>query len=132
MGARYKVILNFKLTDPFKDHELFAAQIVANYFKCDVYLKRPGHRKTPDLLARDVYWEIKSPIGDSKNTIANNFHSARGQSEYIVLNLCRCKMYTDKVLSRVRHYVKSGNHKIKGLLIITKSGKVIDYFASFC
>lgn len=128
MKKKYLVISDPNITDPIKPHEKLTAQIVADYFQCNVTFIRPQHGKTPDIQIRGISWEIKSPIGNSKNTIGNNFHSARGQSQYIILSLLRCKMHQSKALARIRSYINSGNHKIKGLLIITKLGNVIDYF----
>lgn len=68
-----------------------AAIILAEHFGCNVKFLRPELDKTPDIEARGVRWEIKSPTGDSKKTIENNLRTARKQSKNIVIDLSRCK-----------------------------------------
>ena len=72
-------------------------------------------------------WEIKSPEGKGKNTIANNLKAASKQSKRIVLDLSRCKLRQEQALSRIRGYLSAGNHHLIKLVIITKSGKCIDF-----
>ena len=122
---KYKVIVETSPADAPQIHEMRAALIMANYFECDVYFLRPERYKTPDLLVKGVKWEIKSPTGNGKKTIDNNLRAASGQSENVVLDLARIKMNHNKVLARVRFYLKT-DRKIKHLKIIEKSGKVLD------
>ena len=113
-----------------KPHELRAATILANeFFNQDVVFLRRTHGKTPDLDVAGVIWEIKSPKGSSKNTIANNLKAASKQSKRIVIDLFRCKLRQDVALRRIKGYLKEGNHHLKGLIIITKSGKCLDFFS---
>lgn len=85
-----------------KDHELSAALILAEYFKADVIFLRPQLDKTPDIAVGEVRWEIKSPKGDSKKTIENNFRTARKQSLNIVIDLRRIKMHQQKAVARIQ------------------------------
>lgn len=124
---KYKVIVKTSLEDAPKEHELSAALILAYHFKTDVVFLRPDIKKrTPDITVGDTRWEIKSPRGDGKKTIDNNLRSARKQSQNIVLDLRRTKLHQLKSISRIKHYLVSGPHNIKRLIIITKTNKVID------
>ena len=130
MKRKYHVITEFSPNDPPRDFELRAAQLVANYFKKDVIFQRLGNRKTPDLRAKGSYmtWELKSPIGDGKKTIDNNLRAASSQSLNVVLDLSRSKMRYLQAINRIKYYMKFENRKIKKLLIINKSQKVVDFF----
>ena len=80
MKTKYQVIVKTLPQDAPYDFEMSAALIVSNYFKTDVIFLRPGPLKTPDLLVKNEIWELKSPRGNSKNTIHNIFVTSRKQS----------------------------------------------------
>ena len=122
----YKVIVETSPKDPPKDFEMSAALIAAGYFKTDVIFQRQQILKSPDLIVRGQIWELKSPIGDGKNTIHNNIKNARKQSVNIIVDLRRCKLHERKAFANIRDIYKKRRRKTGKYLIITKSGKVID------
>lgn len=122
---KYEVIIKTDLKNRPKDHELSAALILADYFKADVTFLRPQIDKTPDIEVKGIKWEIKSPKGNGKKTIDNNFRTARKQSQNIVMDLRRIKMHQNKVTARVAFFL-STQHNFKRVLIVTKSKKVIE------
>lgn len=79
MKIKYKVVVKTLPQDSPRNHEMSAAILVANYFKTDVIFLRPSSLKSPDLKIKNAIWELKSPIGNSKNTIHNNIKGARKQ-----------------------------------------------------
>ena len=96
MKSKYQVIVKTLPQDAPKNFEMSAALIIANHFKTDVIFLRPGHMKSPDLLVNNEIWELKSPKGNSKNTMHNIIKTARKQSINIVIDLRRCKMNSRK------------------------------------
>ena len=126
MKIAYRVIVRTSPKDAPYDFEISAALIMANYFKTDVVFLRPISLKSPDLKVKNEIWELKSPRGDSKNTIHNVFITSRKQSYNVVIDLRRCKMDERKAFSRIRDaYNKRRRRKCK-LKIITKRGEVVD------
>lgn len=126
MKKEYRVVVKTLPQDAPYDFEISAALILANYFKTDVMFLRPIPLKSPDLKVGDEIWELKSPRGNSKNTIHNIFVTSRKQSYNIVIDLRRCKMNERKAFSRIRDaYSKRRRIKCK-LKIITKDGRVVD------
>lgn len=126
MKPKYQVVVKTLPKDAPKDFEMSAALILANYFETDIIFLRPGHMKTPDLLINKEIWELKSPKGNSKNTIRNNIKGARKQSTNIVVDLRRCKMNKQKAISRIRDVYKKRKRKIGKYYIITKDRTVLD------
>lgn len=122
----YKVIVETGQKDYPHDHEMSVALLLAEYFKMDVIFLRPGHQKTPDLDIDGTLWEIKSPLGNAKKTMENNLRSARKQSSNIIIDLSRTHMNYHKAISRVNAYLRTENHNITQLKIVTKSLKIID------
>ena len=122
---KYKVIIKTSLEDRPEDHELSAALILAKHFKADVIFLRPESRKTPDIDINGIKWEMKSPRGNSKKTIENNLRTARKQSKNIVLDLRRVKLHQQGAISRMNFFL-SGPHRFRKILVITKTGKVIE------
>ncbi|MEI6054394.1 MAG: hypothetical protein WCQ49_03475 [Candidatus Saccharibacteria bacterium] len=125
---KYKVIVETDIINRPKDHEMKAALIVANeYFKFDVIFLRPEAYKTPDLKAKGIKWELKSPIGNGKKTIENNMRAARKQSEYLVLDFSRIKLHQTKAISNINYYLKnSSSNQFKRVVVITKDRKILE------
>ena len=121
---KYEVIVRTDPEDYPKEHEMSAAFILAYHFKTDVVFLRPQHARTPDIDVNGTRWEIKSPLGNGKRTIDNNFSEARGQSKNIVMDLRRIKMHQAKASARIRYYLSTPHH-FKRVLVITKSKKVV-------
>lgn len=125
---RYKVIDYNKPQDKPKDFELHVAQVLANYFGTDVIFQKRERGKTADLNIDGQIWEIKSPLGNSKNTMDNNLKTAKMQSKNIIIDLSRTKIRPERAVSRIRHYVERYSLKIERILVVTKTKKVIDIF----
>lgn len=126
---KYKILLELGLEPVPSKHELNAAKHIANYFESDLLFLRRSPNSSPDLLVKKTnqVWELKSPIGNGKRTIANNLREASHQSKNVILDLSRCKMCNDNALVRVRGFLKSGDSTLRKLLIIDKSGRVLDF-----
>lgn len=122
---KYEVVIKTDLKDRPKDHELSAALILADYFKSDVVFLRPQLDKTPDIDVNGMSWEIKSPKGDGKKTIDNNFRAARKQSLNIIMDLRRIKMHQSKAKARINFFLSTPHH-FKKVLIITKNNKIVE------
>ena len=126
MKKYYKVIVETSEKDRPYDFEMSAAILVANYFKTDIIFLRSTPLKSPDLKINNQIWKLKSPTGNSKNTIHNIFVTARHQSYNIVIDLRRCKMNENKAYARIREaYNKRRRVKCQSK-IIDKTGRVID------
>lgn len=125
----YRIIQDLSEPDPPKEHEKHAARILAEYFKSDLVFIRKGPSSSPDIkvVRTNQVWELKSPLGNGKRTIANNLRRASSQSNFIVLDLSRCKMNNQNALTRIRGFLISGDAHIKKLLVIEKGGKVVDF-----
>lgn len=126
MKNNYKVIVATSEKDRPYDFEMSAAILVANYFKTDITFLRPSPLKSPDLKIKNQIWELKSPIGDSKNTIHNIFVTARHQSYNVVIDLRRCKMNENKAYARIRYVFNKRRRAKCQLKIISKNGRIID------
>lgn len=121
----HQVITPTNIYPPPYPHEMFAAQALSVYFDADVsFVKRNNTAKSADLRIGNIIWEIKSPIGDSKRTMQNNLREADDQSPNNIINLFRCKMKSDKAISRLQYELKKAN-KIKRLLVVKKNGKIL-------
>ena len=128
---KYRVLLEKGLTPVPYEHELNAANIVADYFQSNLVFLRRRPNSTPDLLVEKTnqIWELKSPKGNSKRTIANNLRDATHQSKMVLLDLSRCKMNNRNALARTRSFLKEGNSNLKRLLVIDKGGRVLDFYS---
>ena len=82
--------------------------------------------KSPDLDINGKIWELKSPTGNSKNTIHNNFKEARKKTVNIIIDLRQCKLYELNAISRIKAEIKKRKRRKGGILVIDKKGKVLD------
>ena len=123
---KYKVIVKTLPQDSPHDFEMSAALLVAEHLKADVVFLRPYSLSSPDLKIKGVIWELKSPTGNSKNTIYNNIKTARKQSTNIVIDLRRCRLHEKKAFANIRHAYKKRKRRKGTYLIIKKSGKILD------
>ena len=122
-----RVIIEAKTAkDEPEPHEISAAAIMVEYFNTDVtVMKRHSYAHKADFLIGNQIWEHKSPTGNGKRTIQNNLRDADDQSKLVILDLRRCKLHPARALSRINHEISKA-HTAKRLLVITKSGKVLD------
>ena len=81
---------------------------------------------TPDIIIDNVKWEMKSPTGETRNTIKNNIQGALRQSVNVILDLRRVKRPMEKCLRDIEREF-THNTKLRRLLVITKSKKVLDF-----
>ena len=81
---------------------------------------------TPDIIIDNVKWEMKSPTGETRNTIKNNIQGALRQSVNVILDLRRVKRPMEKCLRDIEREF-THNKKLRRLLVITKSKKVLDF-----
>ena len=123
---KYKLIIPTGVKPIPTEDEQKVAITLAGYFKRNVEFVKRGASTTPDIKIGNIYWEIKSPRGNSKYTIMNNIHSAKRQSVNIVINLARTKITSRQAVSRAKETLRNSPHGVKHLLIITKYNKIID------
>ena len=126
---RFRLFYDLNRNDAPKKHEEYVARIIADYFQSDIQFIRKTSSRTPDFYILKTYqlWELKSPLGNGKRTIANNLREASKQSRNIILDLSRCKMNNSVALSRIRGFLSSGDAHINRLIVIDKSRKIIDF-----
>ncbi len=109
-------------------HELETANIFTRLGK-DVEFLAPSktkRAKTPDVIIDGVTWEIKSPLGNSKYNIQNQFKRAAHQSRNLIFDSRRTKMTNEYIRNEVAKQM-SVRKSIKKLKLITKSGRIIDF-----
>ena len=83
--------------------------------------------RMPDIMLQGVPWEMKSPEGNGKNTIKNTFQNASHQSSNIIVDLRRTKLPEERTIKDMEGRFKLSK-RIRRLKIITKEGKILDFF----
>ena len=103
--------------------EIEAASIIAEYMDADAVFLARNMAKTPDIVIKNIEWEIKSPLGKGKHVIEDQIKRASTQSLYIIIDARRCKLHMAKIRSHLKLQV-SVRPKIKQVLLINKQGVV--------
>jgi len=109
-------------------HELETAKIFTELGK-DVEFLPPSYSKgvySPDVLINGQRWEIKSPCGNSKRTIENNYRQAQKQSQNVIFDLRRIKIDERIAIAKVKQQFNLRTGRIKRIIIITKDNKTLD------
>ena len=75
----------------------------------------------------DLEWEIKSPKGNSKYTMQEQFRRASKQAKNIIIDSRHTKLMYERIETSVKLEMKK-RHKIKKVIIIDKSKKVVEFF----
>lgn len=108
------------------------ARILALKFQSDVLFVQPTFSlHTPDLQAirTGEFLEIKNIRGNGKNTIEDNLKKAAKQSKNIIISLLRTKMAPTQATARIHYFINHPHGKIKQIILITKTGKTIDFYS---
>jgi hypothetical protein len=132
MPAEYKrcadVLNAKKIKPPPEEHEVTAARILAQHYGCTVEFLQPLNsykQKTPDFRMLNKEWELKSPQGKTKRTIADAITLAKKQSPNIVID-ARRTVLTDDYIYREAVKAKTRSSRIKRLVLIGKDKKVLE------
>lgn len=129
MAEAYNIIRPVGLKPLPDRYEEKVAELCAQWFRSDIaFVLRNGHT-TPDIkvLKTGQLWEIKNIKSDGKHAIEDNLRKANKQADNLVVSLLRSsvKDYT-RVKSRVKYILNNTNVKFARVLLITKTGKIID------
>ena len=109
-------------------HELETANFFAER-GLDVEFLAPSYVKgvySPDVQIDGRRWEIKSPCGNSRRTIENNYRNAERQSPNVIFDLRRIKLNETISISKIKREFKFRNSKVKRVMIITQDKKLLD------
>ena len=103
--------------NPPEDHERLEFLIPIDDYK----------RKTPDIVMNGIIFEIKSPTGNSRHTVRNQFDRASSQhASGLILDGQRTKL-DDATLKKQIMRELTMRHRIKRVIFITKSQKVLEF-----
>jgi len=120
-----KIIIPVGMKPRPRQHEIEAAEILAQHFKTDIEFIPTADRTTPDFLIDDILWELKSPQGTGKNNIQRQLQYASHQSVNIIIHASRSKMHSARIRREVErqfNIVRS----VKRLVFISKDGEIIE------
>lgn len=109
--------------------EQTVAQLCAQYFQSDIKFVLRGNTTTPDIFVvrTGEFWEIKNIRGCGRHTIEDNLRKASKQSDKVIISLLVApKLDASRVKGRIEFILKTRRMPIHSVLLITKTGKVID------
>ena len=109
-------------------HEVETASLLAISGHDVVFIipSRTKGVKNPDILYRNKKWELKCPVGNGRWTIKEQLRRAAKQSSNVILDSRRTKISSYEVKKQASFYF-SKHKSIKEFILITKSGKLIEY-----
>ena len=126
--VKANVIIPTDLVNPIESHEIEAAWILARHYNVIVEFLKPidGYKvKTADFVMDGIIWELKSPIGKSKNTIEHTLRRAGKQSRFLVFDGRRAQLSDEFMVQKI-HYELSKRRSIKKVIFINKNQEVLE------
>ena len=106
-------------------HELRVANILA-LAGHDVEFLSEGNIKTADILIDGIKFEIKSPFTNKPDKLERNIKRGLKQSRNIVFDSSRINNIRDDILKRFLVNKCKRQKQIGRLVLIAKSGEIID------
>ena len=110
-------------------YEERVAELCAEYFQSDVAFVLRNNHTTPDIQVTRMqqFWEIKNIKGGGKHTIEDNLRKASKQSRNIIISLlATSKLDSNRVKGKIKSVLATQRMPIDCVLLITKTGKIID------
>ena len=81
----------------------------------------------PDVLMDGAIWEMKAPIKYNENTLKIRMKKASKQAKRIIFDFRNMKKdYEEAQAFVVKLFI--GNREMRRMIIVTKDGKVLDYY----
>ena len=114
---------------PNKEEILTASFLISQDKKIKIRFLAASQAKgtrTPDIEMDSKKWEIKCPRGKGSNTIKRAFQVASNQSSNIIFDLRHSKMPDRVNIPKLEKEFRD-IRKVKNLLIVAKSKKLLDY-----
>ena len=124
----WQVIIPVGHPNPPAQHEVDAAYILARHYQTTIEFLIPVddyRRKSADIVMLGTIWEIKSPIGESKSTIRNQFRRASRQAKSIIIDGRRTRLKYDILEKEVFFQIRKRPY-IKKVILIDANEKVIE------
>lgn len=129
MSRNFNIIWPIGLKPKPDKYEELVAELCADYFQSDVRFVLRGNSTTPDIqiMRTGECWEIKNVRGNGKHTVEDNLRRASKQSSLVIISLLAAyKSDAHRVEGKIRKVLATRRMPIKSVLLITKTGKVID------
>ena len=107
--------------------ELEAATVLSRHFHAIVEFLEPTNgykQKTPDILVNGVPWEIKVPIGGTRNTIDKQLKKGSRQARNIVINGMHIGIPDDVALKHLRALMQF-RRRMNQVVYITRREEVV-------
>lgn len=130
-GTKYAVDGSRVVLD-YKPYEREVAEIIANKYGKEVQMVPrvlyPQHIKTADFKISGMFYDLKTPEGNGKNTIIDILKTGKGQSERIILALDKSPMEFKEVIRQVNSAFQSSRLAFMKEVIIFKEKSIIKVF----
>jgi hypothetical protein len=73
---------------------------------------------TPDIFWQEKYWEIKTIMGSSTDTISRSIKEAKKQSLNIVIDAVHAPKTIDQILREIENEIKRSDKRLKVMVLL--------------
>lgn len=85
---------------------------------------RTPHTSSPDIVMRNMFWEMKSPNGKNLRTVEHALRRATHQSSNIIIDLRRIKIADETLITLLKKLFLE-LRSVRNLWVITKQSEII-------
>ena len=125
-----KVLIPGNHPNPPEQREVDAALILSHHYQTTVEFQVPVDdfkRKTADIVMLGAEWEIKTPVGTSKNTVYKQFRRASKQAKNIIIDTRYTKLKFESIEKSVLIEIEK-RKSIRKVILIDKTKKIVEFF----
>lgn len=129
MTKVYNIIRPANLKPLPDKYEERVAELCASYFESDIVFIVRNNHTTPDIRVAKTgqFWEIKNMKGTSNHAVEENLRRANRQADNVIISLLRSPAKDPmRIKARIEYILKNTNVRFQNVMLITKTGKVID------
>ena len=88
----------------------------------------PQNKSTPDYLFNGEKYDLKEPIGESKNVLYNMVSKKKTQANNFIFDVTNCPINEFKIIKQIDGLFKSKHTKFIDKVILIKNNKVIGVY----
>ncbi|MBE5877692.1 MAG: hypothetical protein E7290_12490, partial [Lachnospiraceae bacterium] len=116
-----------------KEHERKIAELLCETLEMDVCIvprvMEPQGISTPDYLIGGRRYDLKEPIGNSKNTLYNMINKKKDQADNFVFDISKCPLELEEINRQIEEGIyKSSHTKFVQNIILVKDMKILKIY----
>lgn len=131
-GVKY-VVDGKKVVLDYKTHDKEIAELMCETFNMDVCIVPrvllPQKISTPDYLIGGKRYDLKEPVGNSKNTLYNMINKKKDQADNFIYDVSKCPLELEEIKRQIEEDILRSRHTaFVQSVILVRDMKILDIY----